>query len=458
MSLRLRLICLVAVVLVISLLVGGAIACFNASGSVGTEMRAALLVGRRTVDNAVPGIQASQDPQRDLERLVAVFNGNRHLRVSLAGDPAVVADPAVETSPFGEPPAWFVRLIGVPSINDRVRIAIPGRPDATVVIETAPRNETFDVWNDFNNTVIVLLLFTGQTILLIYLFIGRALHPLYRLAAALEQIGQGHYGTLIRDRLAPELSRLRDSFNRMAGRLAAADTDNRRLNEQLLTLQERERGEIARDLHDEVGPHLFAINIDAAGVARLLADGRTAEASGQLRLITEAVGHVQHELRGIVRRLRPVGLAEFGLRDAIGDMIEFWRRHHPDVEFRVVIGPDCEALGDLVDTTIYRIVQECLSNALRHGRPTIVAVGIERSVGDAPDRDRIMLEVSDDGPGLADAAGAGFGLRGMAERLRAIGGNLALRSKPGDGLIVTAELPCRLESELVGIMPEDSRP
>ncbi len=129
MSLRLRLICLVAVVLVISLLVGAAIACFNATGSVGTEMRAALLVGRRIVDNAAPGIQASPDPQRDLERLVAVFSGNRHLRVSLAGDPAVVADPAVETSAFGEPPGWFVRLIGVPSIGDRVRIALPGRPD-----------------------------------------------------------------------------------------------------------------------------------------------------------------------------------------------------------------------------------------------------------------------------------------------------------------------------------------
>jgi len=458
MSLRLRLIGLVAIVLVISLALGSVIACFNASGSVGTEMRSALLLGRRVVENAAGGINTSDHPDRDLHSLVSVFAGDRHLRASLAGDPAAVALPAVEKSPFGTAPAWFARLIGVPSMSDRIPIAVAGRSDAVIVLDADAHNETLDVWNDFNDTVIVLLLFSGQTIVLIYLFIGRALRPLYRLTGALEAVGQGNYGTVIGGRLAPELSRLRDSFNRMAGRLAAADTDNRRLNEQLLTLQERERGEIARDLHDEVGPYLFAINIDTAGIARLIEEGRAAEASGHLPLITEAVEHVQHELRGIVRRLRPVGLTEFGLEDAIGDMIEFWRRRHPDVEFRVAIGPDCEALGELLDTTIYRIVQECLTNALRHGQPTIVSVSIERALGEAAGRDQIMLEISDDGPGLTEAAGTGFGLRGMAERVRAIGGSLAFRSEPGDGLMVSAALPCRRESDLAGVAPGEGGP
>ncbi len=85
MSLRLRLIGLVAIVLVISLVLGGVIACFNASGSVGTEMRSALLLGRGVVENAAGGIGATGHPRRDLERLVAVLAGDRHLRASLAG-------------------------------------------------------------------------------------------------------------------------------------------------------------------------------------------------------------------------------------------------------------------------------------------------------------------------------------------------------------------------------------
>jgi two-component system sensor histidine kinase UhpB len=453
MSLRWRLIGLVAVALVLSLALAAAIACFNASRSVGIEMRAALRVGVHTVENAAPSIQASADPRHDLERLVALFRGNRHLRVSLAGNPSAFAAPDVEKSPFGKVPRWFVRMVGVPSEIARVTVAVPGHPDAVILLETDPRNETLDTWNDFDNTLIVLLLFSSSTILLIYLFFGRALRPLYRFAAALEQIGHGNYATRIGGRLAPELSRLHDSFNQMSGRLADADADNRRLNAQLLTVQEQERGDIARDLHDEVGPYLFAINVDAAAASRLI-EGRRANrrAAEHLRLIAEAVGHVQHEIRAIVRRLHPVGLAEFGLQDAIGELIRFWARRHPGIAFRCTLALGCTGLGEAAETTLYRIVQECLSNAVRHGPPAQIDIHIRRSSIDGVAR--IMAEITDDGPGMPDELASGFGLRGMAERVRALGGELSLRNQPLGGLTVTATLPLRPEPSLAtGLVP-----
>jgi two-component system, NarL family, sensor histidine kinase UhpB len=328
-TLRFRLIALVSVALSISVALGGAIASLNASRSVRNEMKSALLVGRQTVENATDSVRNSLDPQHDLENFVRSFEGNRHLRVSLTGNPAAVAAPAVERSPFGEVPALFVRLIGVASVIDRVPIPIAGEPYATIVLETDPHNEMLEVWNEFNASLVVLALFCGQTIVLIYLFVGRALRPLDRLASALEQIGDGNYRTRVNGRLTPELSRLHDSFNRMASQLAATDADNRRLNEQLLMLQEQERSELARDLHDEVSPFLFAIKVDAANLSRLLSQGRSTEAAGHLRLIEEAVGHMQHEVRNMLGRLRPAGLAEFGLSEAIGNLVGFWRRRHP---------------------------------------------------------------------------------------------------------------------------------
>lgn len=446
MSLRWRLIGLVAIALVLSLALAAAIACFNASRSVGIEMRAALRVGVHTVENAASSIRSSADPRHDLERLVALFRGNRHLRVLLASNPEAVAAPDVEKSPFGKVPRWFVRMVGVSSEIARVTVAVPGHPDAVVLLETDPRNETLDTWNDFNNTLIVLTLFSGSTILLIYLFIGRVLRPLYRLAAALEQVGRGNYATRIGGRLAPELLRLEDSFNRMAGRLAAADADNRRLNEQLLTVQEQERDDIARDLHDEVGPYLFAINIDAAAASRLIEGRRAKRATEHLRLIAEAVGHMQREIRTIVRRLHPVGLAEFGLRDAVGDLIRFWGRRHPGITFQFTIAPECTDLGEAAETTLYRIVQECLSNAVRHGPPAQIDIHIRRISADGAAR--IMAEITDDGPGMPDELASGFGLRGMAERVRALGGDLSLRNEPMGGLTVTATLPLRPEPSL----------
>jgi two-component system sensor histidine kinase UhpB len=109
---------------------------------------------------------------------------------------------------------------------------------------------------------------------MIYVFIGRMLRPLDRLTRALEEVGDGRFRTRFGGRLPPELARLRDSFNRMAARLADADADNRRLNAQLLTSREEERSELARDLHDEVGPYLFAIGADAALAARRLREDR----------------------------------------------------------------------------------------------------------------------------------------------------------------------------------------
>ena len=273
------------------------------------------------------------------------------------------------------------------------------------------------------------------TILLIYVFIGRTLRPLDGLADAMEEVGAGRYGTRMRGRLAPELSRLRDSFNRMAARLADADAENRRLNEQLLTLQEQERSDLARDLHDEVSPFLFAINVDAATASRLMREGRATEARGHVQSITDAVRHMQRQVRSMLGRLRPIGLAEFGLREAIENTVGFWRRRRPEIRYEVTISAECDDLGELAGTTIYRIVQECVSNAVRHAEPALITVSIDR------DGEEVRVEVADDGCGMQKPVKPGYGLVGIGERVRAMGGRLAFSNQPGAGFAVAAVFP-----------------
>jgi two-component system, NarL family, sensor histidine kinase UhpB len=438
MPLRVRLIVLVIAALLTSLALGGAVTLINASRSVRTEMLSALQVGRQTIDNAVRDIAVSPNPQRDLDDLVASFKGSRHLRVAVAGGTAdEEMQPVNDRRPFGKVPAWFVRLIGVAPETDRIPFTIGGMPAGVVVVTTDPRNETLEVWNELSSTLVVLTLFAGATIPAIYLLIGRALRPLDRLTGALEQVGQGDYGIRVSDRLTPELARLRDSFNRMAARLAAADADNRRLNEQMLSLQEEERSELARDLHDEIGPFLFAINIDVTNMARLLAEGRTEELPTHTRSIAEAARHLQRQVRGMLRRLRPIGLAEFGLAAAIDGLVDFWRRRYPEIDFQVRVAPDREKLGDRTDTTIYRIVQECLSNALRHAEPRMIAISVDRD----EHSDEVLVEVQDNGSGLPITSERGYGLIGMEERVKAIGGRLSFANCAGGGFTVRAALP-----------------
>jgi len=441
MSLRFRLIALVCGVLLISLALDGVIAYANASRSVRTEMRAAFLVGRQTVVSAIERLQNAPDPLRDLADLVASFSGNRHLRVGHAGEPPAIATPTVEKSKFGRPPEWFVRLIGVAPETEQIPVAVGNRDYGAIVIETDPNNEILEVWREFAESVVMLSVFGALTVLLIYLFIGRTLRPLNRLAGALEEVGDGHYRVRIGGRLAPELARLRDSFNRMAARLAESAAENRALNERLLTLQEEERSALARDLHDEVGPYLFAINVDAATASRLIDHGRASDASTHVQSITDAVRHMQQQVRRMLGRLRPIGLAEFGLREAIENLVAFWRRRRPNMRFEVAISAQCEDLSDIISTAICRITQEALSNVLRHANATLVTIAIERMEAPEPGRDEIRLSIADDGRGMGEPDRLGYGLVGIRERVHAIGGRLSFCSEAGKGFALVAVLP-----------------
>ncbi len=436
MSLRIRLILLVALALVLSLSLGGTLALRNARQSVATEMNSALTVARQTIDSGIASANDSPDWRRDLDRLVASFAGNRHLRVSLAGD-GIVARPSVESPPVGGVPHWFERIIGVDAQAARIPVVIDGQPRGAILVETVPHNEILENWDEFGESLLTMALFSLATIVLIFLFVGQALRPLGRLNAALAAVGRGEYSTRIEGPLPPELSRLRDSFNRMSGELGMMADHNRRLTGELLTLQEQERGDIARDLHDEVGPFLFGINVDTANIARAVEAGRTGEIAAHLRSVGDAVSHMQRQVRDMLGRLRPIGLEEFGLAAAIDGLVEFWRRRNPDIGYSVAIGDDIDGFGEAIDLVIYRMVQEGLSNSIRHGQPTSVAVGVEWRPADKA----VVVRVEDDGGGIDRGVAPGYGLLGMSERVKALGGRLDIDNRTGRGLTVTAVLP-----------------
>jgi two-component system sensor histidine kinase UhpB len=198
-------------------------------------------------------------------------------------------------------------------------------------------------------------------------------------------------------------------------------------------LQDEERADIARDLHDEIGPQLFAANIDAATAASLIGAGRGEAALEQVRSIATAIGQIQRLVRDILQRLRPTHLAELGLSSAILDLVAFWKARRPEIEFQTALADDRE-LPEAVQETLYRIVQESLSNAVRHGAPKTIRVAIEWSAGGA------RVQVVNDGAPDA-AATPGYGLTGMAERVAAAGGALLAGPAAGGAWSVEATLP-----------------
>jgi two-component system sensor histidine kinase UhpB len=234
-------------------------------------------------------------------------------------------------------------------------------------------------------------------------------------------------------------------LNHLAATLGDAVEEKRRLAERTVSLQDVERKEIARELHDEFGPYLFALRAHAGALMRLseldAPDAAALQKHGGA--ILEQVNALQQFNRRILERLRPVGLAELGLREALGALLRLWGESHPDMAIETTISPALGETGETADLTIYRVIQEALTNVFRHAGATSVKVSVElagQSAGIHADRDFALVRVCDNGSGMKPDHRLGFGLTGMRERLLALGGTLTIASDAG-GVTVEALVP-----------------
>jgi two-component system sensor histidine kinase UhpB len=438
LTLRARLIALVALVLLVSVLLGGMLAWWHAAQSSRAEMQAAHLSGERRVRDSLAYLPEVADREGELRRLIATFNGDRHVRAALLdGRGGSVVHSTLSTS-SNPTPDWFYDLLGVRPTSSWIPIPAGMAAEQAVALATDPHNEVSEVWIEFRDGMLIVLVFSALSFALIYWMAGRSLRPLEALASGFGKIGTGDYRTRVLAEGPPEVEALAQAFNLMAERLGALEERNERLHTQLLTIQEEERADLARDLHDDVGPFLFAVNVDVASIMRLAGERDDVETLERGRSIREAVSHMQKHVKSILGRLRPTGVADIGLAQAVANLGVFWRRRHPEIAIEFDIGSPEVSFGDAADATLYRLIQESLTNAMRHGSPRNIRV----SIALAHDGD-VVLQVSDDGVGLdASTEPTGLGLAGMRERIGALGGSLTVRNRDaGQGVCVSARLP-----------------
>ncbi|MGE5472102.1 MAG: ATP-binding protein [Bacteroidota bacterium] len=237
-----------------------------------------------------------------------------------------------------------------------------------------------------------------------------------------------------------ELNRIGEGFNHLADRLESTIRSQQRLAHRLLSAREEERQHLARELHDEFGQYLASLSAEAA-FARELAD----ESLPDLRPCADSIGktteHMMEVLQQILHRLRPIGLEEFGLGPSLEQLIEGWNRRSRETRFSLAADTDLDDLPDNINVSIYRIIQESLTNAVRHGQPGHVEVTLRRR------SNGLVLEIRDDGQGSPPSGenalgkGSGFGRLGMEERVLALGGTLIIRPAPGRGTVVSVDFP-----------------
>jgi two-component system, NarL family, sensor histidine kinase UhpB len=435
-SLRLRLLVSVGVALLASLALGGGVAFWHAALQVRTEMDSAIVVGANIVRHAIDDAkeQSSGGRQR-WAGLINEFDEARHLQAFLVGrDDEVLLESRPEP-PSDRVPGWFSRMLAGES--HVVRIALPSdSSELAIVLKTDASNELLEAWNDIKLAFAVLAAFCIFVLAAVYWTLSRGLRPLEELTAAFLRVGGGDLAPRIAEPTSAELVRLGRAFNQMVERLARMQVQNARLNEQLTNVQAEERADLARELHDEIGPFLFAVGLDISSIRQITETVPVLhdELTPRLDAVRDAVAHMQKHLKAVLGRLRPAVLLDLGLAAAVENALQFWSARHPATDFALDL--DSESFGKVMDEGIYRIITESLSNALRHGHPRRVRVSVSREAGN------VRIAVVDDGGGLDSSKAAGFGIVGMRERAASLGGTLTVQNTlDGMGVIVAAQLP-----------------
>lgn len=216
--------------------------------------------------------------------------------------------------------------------------------------------------------------------------------------------------------------------------LAKTLAENRQLIQRSIQVQEDERRNIARELHDEMGQWLNALKLDAVSI-RDRADG---EIKAAAQSIVEVTNHVYEVARNLMRRLRPVALDELGLPSALQYLVDQWQRRHPAVKCTFSTEGSLEDLGEVANITLYRFVQECLTNVAKHAEAGEVRIALRR-IGATGE---VELAVSDNGRGFEPRrATLGMGLLGLRERIEVLGGAFTLEAGTGRGVSVRGLLP-----------------
>jgi two-component system, NarL family, sensor histidine kinase UhpB len=351
-------------------------------------------------------------------------------------------------------PEWFAQLV-LPQQSVQA-IEFPG---GKLEVRSNASRSVLDAWDAFVPLAGVglglLVLVNG----LVFWVVGRTVRPFGRIVAALDELQAGRFDVALPPLPGTEAAAIGEAFNRMTGVLRQhIDTEKRaaRAEEQLVDSREltrwidhhieQERRMIARELHDELGQSVTAIRSLALSVAQRVRalDLQSEQAA---RLIAEESSRLYDAMHGLIPRLTPLVLDNFGLADALADLVERTRRSQPALTLGMQVELGAASLPSEVALALYRAAQEGITNALRHGQASEIWLSVRAETQAAHPGGIVRLRLQDNGVGLAtppprSAGDLGHhGLRWLGERVESLQGRFRIGPAEPRGALLEVELP-----------------
>jgi two-component system sensor histidine kinase UhpB len=443
------------------------ISILNTQTATRVEIEASLEVAQRFVSATIKDLTAQGHFDELEEQLPLQLKHLRHVRIHFMdsmGQLTVVSPEGESARP--QAPDWFSALVR-PRLAGRAVRVVTAAGANPVVIVGEPADEIAEAWQDLYSLAIVWLTLDALILVVLYIVLGRVLDPLQSLSRGMASLEDGHYATRLPAAKVKELAVLTNRFNTLAGALDVAREENSGLYQQLISVQEAERREIANELHDEAGPCLFGITANASSIQTIadqMPNPRTAEIGHRVGEILGIVERLKLMNRALLKKLRPGSHGRIGLAELIDELIAGFERRHPGTNILYSAGRLAKSYGEPIDLTLYRCIQEGITNAIRHGWARNLTIDLVEESGhrrDGAKRQQAVLRLTsgDDGKGIDSGTPKGFGLTTMTERVKSLRGTCVIDSARDKGTAIRIEIPVQREKterarapELVGGM------
>ena len=425
MSLKLRLIFIVNFLLFVAIFIGFFSVVFTSKNAVRSEIESSVRLAQFSIQSGIqknPELYLFQDNFLGLKDLESI----RHLTIQLLDKNKNIIDENIVNKESNLSPIWFQNILDLYSKDlnpQEIPLLQYGETIGSVLITPNPIYEYDEIWQQFKNGLLIAAIFFVFVNIAINFLFEKIIAPIENLIKSFHNLEQGRYKKNNESFGISELDILRVKLNQLIGKLKKNDDKIHQLNQKLIGIQEQEKKEISRDLHDEIGQSLAAIQVQAAAIKTMQ---KSKNSLNQADSIIQTTKDLMGQTRNLIKRLSLTIIDDLGLEDSLIDLYSSWikKSGYKNAHCRISL-PNHKQFSNLLKETIFRLTQEALTNINKHARPKKIDISIQET------KKSIHMEFINDGIVRKTKKTNGIGLLGMAERVANLSGTMQPRRHKG---------------------------
>ena len=351
----------------------------------------------------------------------------RHLKIQFFNNQDILLEETSNTlDEIKPPPYWFVFLIEKLSEEiffSKINIDQRGEMTGYILIKPEPIYEYAEIWQQIKVGLWIICAFLILINIIVLILFSHMIKPINKIIEGFEKLEAGNYKSKINRSNILELDIIGKKFNSMINNLRQSNDKIHKLSQNLINVQEQEKSELARDLHDELGQSLTALQAEAASISK---STKKSSRDDAIFNVIQLSKNMMLSTREIIKKLNLGLIEDLGLESALIELFENWKRRFKGVKFEYKI--EDKALRKITKQEtahLYRIFQEALTNIAKHSEPKNIKITVKSL--DRGNKTRILI--SNDGIKSNLANNEGLGLIGIAERVDQINGSLEVIKK-----------------------------